>query len=355
MKAKGNKTMEKILLKQKLMEKLLEPSGKIEKKLIPEVIPISTPIVEVMKVTGIYWPEAHKNAELMFKLASATNEICNLNSVNVPFDMTIEAEALGCKVVWDDSITSTPQVKDGNIKAVIPEISHKLFQKGRFPIVFEAIKLLKEKYRQFIPVITFVQGPFTVASHFFGVDEMFKMILKNPFKIRGILKKFTELSILYANKQLSSGSDFILLLDPNVSGLNGNQFKDFIIPTYKNILNEVNGEIILHICGNIKKIIAIIPESGFKALSFDFPAINIDLVKETVGNKIKLVGGVPTIDCLLNGGSNDVFNQVIDCISKGIDIVAPSCCIPPEVKISNLKEILKAIKHYNQNRTEIKK
>lgn len=37
-------------------------------------------------------------------------------------------------------------------------------------------------------------------------------------------------------------------------------------------------------------------------------------------------------------------------LENGVDILAPSCCIPPEVKIRNLREMVEVIDYWNEKR-----
>ena len=334
----------KQLIKQKLDKAL---SNNNHKELV-DIVVINTPIVEVMKKVNIFWPEAHRNTKLMGELAIASNEANKFNAVNVPFDMVVESEALGCEVVWSKDIASTPQVKRvafndiDNIK-----IDSSILDKGRFKIVLDAISYIKENYRRDIPIIPFVDGPFTIWAHCIGINKLFKLVIKNKTGAKKIFELFNSLCIDYANAQIERGADFIMMLDPIVSGLSGKIFKDLIVPVYKEFNRNINKKAILHICGNVNRILECIPLCDFTAFSFDQPAMKIESLKSKIGNKIKIIGAIPTIDSLLEGSSKDVFNKTIECINKGIDIVAPSCCIPPEVKLENLIAIKDAIKYYN--------
>ncbi|MGQ9468562.1 MAG: uroporphyrinogen decarboxylase family protein [Nitrososphaerales archaeon] len=63
-----------------------------------------TVIVDVQKATGVYLPEAHKNPEKMAKLAIASQNLTGLENIKVPFDVVVEAEALGCGIKWVDKM-----------------------------------------------------------------------------------------------------------------------------------------------------------------------------------------------------------------------------------------------------------
>lgn len=81
------------------MEKIFQ-NEKMEN--FPEIIPIATPVIDAMKIKNIYWPEAHRDSYLMAELSATSIELFGFNTVNVPFDMAIEAEALGSEIIWKD-------------------------------------------------------------------------------------------------------------------------------------------------------------------------------------------------------------------------------------------------------------
>ena len=338
--------MKKFSIKEKLNKILSNNNYNI----LTDIIMINTPIVEVMKKVNIFWPEAHKDPKLMAELAMASNEADEFNTISVPFDMAVEPEALGCGVVWSDGITSTPQVKEiafSDIKNI--KIERNILEKGRFKVVLRAIDYLKNNYKNDIRIIPFVDGPFTIGAHCIGINKLFKLVIKNKADAKEIIKLFNNLCIEYANAQAEHGADFIMILDPIASGLSGELFKELMIPIYKEFNRNINKKAILHICGNINRILKYIPECDFNAFSFDQPAMKMESLKSSIGSKIKIIGAIPTVDLLLEGNSKDVFDKTIECISKGADIIAPSCCIPPEVKLENLKAMKAAVKYYNEN------
>ena len=58
--------------------------------------------VDMQTATGIFWPDAHKDPELMAKLAIAGYEIGGIECVKLPFHNIVEAEALGCKTRYPE-------------------------------------------------------------------------------------------------------------------------------------------------------------------------------------------------------------------------------------------------------------
>jgi len=322
-----------------------------ESEHFPNIIPVNTPITAIMKKSGIYWPEAHRDGRLMADLASACHELLGFNAVNVPFDMTVEAEALGCELVWKEGIAATPQVmeQDREYKRIL-DFGDEVFSRGRFPVVLEALSRLRDRYSGTIPLISFIEGPFTLAGLVVGVNRMYKYLIKNPERAKLILDRMCGLSTAYARYQLDSGAETVIMLDPNVMGLTEQQFTEFILPVYRQFTMSIDTPLILHICGDINRVLGPISKSGFAAFSFDYPAVRVESVQGALGDKMKLIGSVPTVTHLLNGTQADVFGLSLDMIETGVDLLAPSCFTPPEAPFENVKAMIDAIDHWNRRK-----
>ena len=86
---------------------------------VPVTSVSQTGTYEQMERTGAWWPEAHLNAEKMARLSMAAHELTGLETARVPFEQTVEAEALGCKLRFKRDIPSViePALKEGTLRS----------------------------------------------------------------------------------------------------------------------------------------------------------------------------------------------------------------------------------------------
>jgi len=143
-----------------------------ESDITPVISVTQLGIVEAMEKTDAFWPEAHKNAEKMATLGSSLYELAGLENARIPFCLTVEAEAMGCKVDIGGEdrtpqITETPFRSGSDIK-----VPSDFLSRGRIPVVLEAVDKLKEKYEDTLPIIVGITGPFTLAGHLLGVENL---------------------------------------------------------------------------------------------------------------------------------------------------------------------------------------
>jgi [methyl-Co(III) methanol-specific corrinoid protein]:coenzyme M methyltransferase len=80
-----------------------------------DIVPVcsvtQTGIVELMEITGAYWPQANYDAKKMAALAMAGYEIAGFENVRCPFCTTVLAETLGCTVA-EGTIDIQPYITD---------------------------------------------------------------------------------------------------------------------------------------------------------------------------------------------------------------------------------------------------
>jgi [methyl-Co(III) methanol-specific corrinoid protein]:coenzyme M methyltransferase len=322
----------------------------------PRAIPLFSPIVDMMKHTGAYFPAGNYEAEPMARLALAAHELGGWNAVMLPWPSTVESEAMGCEVVSkDDDIAGYPQVKKRAFEdAYGVKLPKDILERGSFPAVFGAFKIVKEtiekKYSGEVLIVALSQGPFTIAGNVVGVDDMFRFVIKDVDKARAVLGVTSDLNIMYINRMLKCGADVVLLADPSAQGLTAPQFEKLLVPIYQKISGSVDARIMLHICGKTSKIAYHLPETGFEGFSFDYPSTTIEDLRKAFGKRLRLIGSVPTLSHLLNGTRKDVIEMTIHQIKEGVDILSPSCGLPQYSPLVNIRAMSDAIEIYNGRR-----
>jgi len=301
--------------------------------------PLTAATVDQMERLNVFWPEAHRNAEQMAKLAAGAYEIIGLDGFKIPFDLCLGAEALGCGidygVVDRQPCVTSPAFKDLD-EFKIPE---NIMELARFPVVDKAVELLREKYGDLLAVSRQIVGPFTLAGHLFGVENFCKWVKrKDPEAMRDVLMAIAELNVQEAKHGLIAGADVICIADPTASSdiLSPQTFRDLLVPAYQLICSKAAAPVVLHICGNASAFLPYLPDSGIDTFSCD-ANVDVGFAKMVLGNKVSVMGNVHTIAQLLMGTPDSVREAAMSCIVKGTDVLAPSCGVPPRTPTENFK------------------
>lgn len=89
-------------------------------------------IEDVMDITGVTWPNAHTDAQMMADLTEGIYENKGFENFGVPFCMTVEAEAIGAKVYMGTKVNE-PRVTEYPIESVTDweELERINLNKGR--------------------------------------------------------------------------------------------------------------------------------------------------------------------------------------------------------------------------------
>jgi [methyl-Co(III) methanol-specific corrinoid protein]:coenzyme M methyltransferase len=309
----------------------------------PPVTALMTAVTtEMMDSTGMRWPEAHHDPERMAKLAAAAFETCGLESVKLPFDMTVEAGALGAKVDYGTKNT-LPQVREHLYRD--PEeiiIGEDFLKQGRVPVVLEAIRWAKRMYGKEIPVVSSIVGPFTLSAMLVGFENLFYWMLVEPEKYVMALEMVTNLCITYAKEQFKAGSHVVQIGEASSSGdlISSDHFRRFVAPYQGKLCGAVEGPTVIHICGNITGHLEHIAGTGARGVSFDQKTGMQEALKHLKG-RVALVGYVPTT-LLLEGTPDEVFAFSKRCIESGVDVLNAGCAWPADTPNDNVKAMVRA-------------
>ena len=300
---------------------------------------------ELMGLSGIYYPDAHSDALSMVTLAAAAFEHYGLESLKLPFDMTVESEAIGSAVDFGTK-TALPQVKKHLFDSPgLFIFGRGLLDKGRIPIVLEAIGVAKKRYDEVIPIVSSIVGPFTLGTMIFGFENMLIWTITEPKTCEQALDLTTELAIMYAKEQEAAGSDVILIGEASCSGdiISGECYGKYIAPRHKKLCAAVKIPTVVHICGNITPHLLHIKDTGMTGISIDIKTDIKQAITLLKGNT-DIIGYVPTLDVLRDGTPEQVFQMSVECIKTGVDVLNAGCALPPDIRGENIIAMVEAAK-----------
>jgi [methyl-Co(III) methanol-specific corrinoid protein]:coenzyme M methyltransferase len=232
-----------------------------------------------MEHSGAFYPRAHQEAEKMARLAESIYTLFGFQGMRVPFDLCVEAEALGCRI--------------------------KMGGEPPFPYLAKSLENSLEpfplKYKNRIPLYAGCTAPFTLGGYLWEAEKFLTLPIKDPQRLKAILDWLVTLVGDYAKKLLAAGANVIVLIDPTASAnmISPRVFERFILPVYFRLKEIIQGRIILHICGDTNTILRFIRQTEFAGFSFEGPSVTVKAVQETIGGKMALIGNIPTWDSLM--------------------------------------------------------
>lgn len=297
----------------------------------------------LMDAAGVSFPQAHLDANAMAELALTGHEIAGFDTVMPEFSVQQEAAALGCEVDWGDRdmmpVNKTCPHKDFS-DVRVPEY---ILEKPSLKVVLEALSILRRQVGGQVAIVGKVMGPWTLSYHMAGTQEFLLHIgMGEKQKVTNMLRQLMPVTIAFARAQFQAGADIVVLADHATGDLVGPyHYEEYLLPIHQEITSQINGPLILHVCGNCSDRLELFARSGVDAYHFEWQ-VDARMAVATVGRTISLVGNVNNPDTLYQGTPEGVHQQVRYAVEAGVNIIGPECAIPLATPLENLKAIAEA-------------
>ena len=304
---------------------------------------VSAATVELMEASGCFFPQAHLDPEIMAGLAAMSYEILGYDTIAPYFSVTHESAALGCEVDWGrrDMMpdTTTHPCKTA---ADIPPFTNAFLYQPSIEVILGALARLKARYGDEVALVGKVFGPWTLAYHLFGVQQFLMMTLDDPEEVSRILRALLPYTAAFAVAQKVAGADVVTLADHATGDLvSGKMYEELLWPWHCQIQRLCQVPLILHICGNTADRLALIARTGLACFHFE-SKVPAKLARETVGDRLALMGNLNNPELLLRGTPAQVRQAAREAHAAGVDIIAPECAVPLTTPTANLKAIAEA-------------
>ncbi len=303
---------------------------------------------------GYRFAEIHVDAEKMANAALATYTQFGFECVVVPFDMGIEAGALGCVVNYYDDGSSRiiyPTIK-GKVSETIADLKLQvpddLATAGRIPLVLEAIAKLKAKVGGEVAIGSWVLGPFTLAGQLTDLNDLLKSSYKKPAMVNELLSTLARVLVDIAGLYRSAGADFITVREMGATSdvISPRMFESLILPHLQTVFRGIPSPTVLHICGDTNPIVTLMAQSGADALS-------VDQKNDLAASRGKLpdallFGNIDPYNLLVQGTPDAVQAGIRAILANAPDAVWPGCDIWPEVPPANFKALMDTVQTYGR-------
>lgn len=288
-----------------------------------------------------------QSCDLIVKGLKRAHELYKPDGLPVVFDLQVEAEILGCRLNWADevppSVTSHP-LETGSIDD-LPAFSTNA---GRFPVIREAMHMLKKEIGEDVALFGLITGPFTLALHLAG-NNIFLDMFTEPGKVRDLLSFCSEIGKKTARFYIENGAEVIAIVDPMTSQISPDHFQEFVSDPVNRIFDEIKNlkaYASMFVCGDATKNLEVMFQTHCDYVSID-ENIPLNYVKELGQKYDKAFGGnLKLTSVLLFGTETDARLHAIENIDQGGTkgfILAPGCDLPygcPEENLQGVAEMV---------------
>ncbi|MBW1799327.1 MAG: uroporphyrinogen decarboxylase family protein [Deltaproteobacteria bacterium] len=261
------------------------------------------------------------------------------------------AEAFGCEVRFLETgaMVDPLPITIGGVEDIEKMPFPNPRKTGRFPVVLEAARKLSEQSHGEVPLIGTFEGAFTQTCRVIEVEQILRMIYKNPQTLEFLLDRMNEFLIDFGQALIENGVNILFIPEPTASStmIAPRMFRQLVLPRLQKLIRELDVPVVLHICGDTKPILDAMGEAGAEIISLD-QCMDLSESRALVPDKV-LGGNVDPIQSLLMGDVEKVKEDALQCIQgAGTErfILMPGCSVPPNSPVENLKAMVTAAIEY---------
>lgn len=299
--------------------------------------------VHAGKLVGYDATEVLTDGDKLFESLMEVHKLYKPHGQPVVFDLQIEAECLGCQLVWaknaPPSVASHPL--SGEDPVVPCECTLPSKEDGRIPMVLDVMRRMKREVGEMTALYGLICGPFTLASHLRGNDIFMDMFDDEEY-VMNLLDYCKKCAMRMADYYIEAGMDVIAVVDPLISQISSGHFTQFMDKPFRDLFDHIRAQgafSSFFVCGDATRNIEVMCQTGPDSISVDE---NVDMLKAkeiTDRYNVAIGGNIPLTTVMLHGSQQDNMKYVVDLIDAVPDkrnlIVAPGCDMPYDVPVEN--------------------
>lgn len=313
--------------------------------------------VHAGQLKGFTAEEMLTNADNIVESLKEVKKLYMPDGLPVLFDLQVEAEILGCDLLWakdnPPSVKSHPLAAEKTLpcscKMPTPE-------SGRMPMILDAMKRTKEAIGEEVALYGLICGPFTLASHLRGSD-IFMDMMKDKNYVKDLMAFCGQVAVKMCEMYIDAGMDVIAVVDPLISQVSPKMIEKLLSESFIGVLDYIRSRDCLSsffVCGNATSQIEVMCKMGPDGVSIDE---NVDLAKaKEIADQynITIGGNIPLTTTMLHGTQEDNIKSVIDLLDSVKDkrnfIVSPGCDMPYATPRENTIACAQAVKNPESSR-----
>jgi MtaA/CmuA family methyltransferase len=275
-------------------------------------------------------------------------ETYRADGIPLLFDLSVEAQALGCDVKW--WADNVPSIITHPCRDKTPERAGlRLFdqQAGRWPLITQAAALAKPRLGALdCAMLGLVCGPLTLASHLAGV-RIFTDCYKNKAFAHAVCSFAADVCAVAASFYVEMGADIIAVVDPVASQVKAPTFAEFVAPNVRpalKVIHDADRTSAFFICGDCTKVIDQVCAIGAHGIAID-EQLNLSYVRDlALKNGIGFAGNLKLTLGLSLGLVSPREDAIVNLAIGGRTgfVMAPGCDMPFDVPAAHVLQVVEA-------------
>lgn len=309
------------------------------------VMPIMThPGIELINKKVI---DAVKNGDVHYQAVMALRKRFPLSVASTTImDLSVEAEAFGADIVFDDNEVPTVSGRLLTSAADVEALQIPTLDAKRVPEYLKANRLAAAELD--VPLFGGCIGPFSLAGRLYDMTELMMAMYIEPDTANLLLDKCTQFILEYCKQIKASGSAGVVMAEPAAGLLSNDDCFTYSSLFVKRIIDELQDDnfvVMLHNCGNTGQCTKAMIDTGAAALHFG-NKIDMAQVLAEVPSDIVVSGNIDPVEVMKFGTPQQVADAAKSLLALAEKhnnfILSTGCDVPPETPFENIESLFNA-------------
>jgi MtaA/CmuA family methyltransferase len=212
---------------------------------------------------------------------------------------------------------------------------------GRMHDRVNAAALLRQRVGGQKLIEGWIEGPCAEAADLRGINRLMTDFFDDPSFVRDLFEFNVALGLEFARAQVEAGADLIGVGDAAASLVGPQIYEEFVRPYEQRLvdgLHALGTRVRLHICGNIRRILAGVGSLGCDMVDID-SMVPLEQARREMGAKVVLAGNLDPVKTLRNGTPEGITAALAECHRQAGPryIVAAGCEVPRDTPEANVR------------------
>lgn len=309
------------------------------------VMPIMThPGIELINKKVI---DAVKDGDVHYQAVMALRKRFPLSVASTTImDLSVEAEAFGADIVFDDNEVPTVSGRLLTSAADVEALQIPTLDAKRVPEYLKANRLAAAELD--VPLFGGCIGPFSLAGRLYDMTELMMAMYIEPDTANLLLDKCTQFILEYCKQIKASGSAGVVMAEPAAGLLSNDDCFTYSSLFVKRIIDELQDDnfvVMLHNCGNTGQCTKAMIDTGAAALHFG-NKIDMAQVLAEVPSDIVVSGNIDPVEVMKFGTPQQVADAAKSLLvlaeKHNNFILSTGCDVPPETPFENIESLFNA-------------
>ena len=341
------------------MKDLLTPRERFGLLVIDEpqdrvpVFPLVT--AHAARVAGIPVRDYYTDGAAMARSQLVAQETYGIDFISFFSEVGLIAEALGSQFDYpDDDLPLLTRPKWADLTRLDDRVVDPA-RDGRLRVYLDAVAYAYEAIGDTVPILAYVPAPFTTAQQLVDQEAFLLGLLTEPERVKKLLG-YAARSIVRFCRAIIGAGGLPILVDPLASGsvISAEHYREFALPSEAEViryLHRYDLDVVLHICGDTRATISMMPETGADLLSID--RIEIPDAVAGAGDTCRVIGNYDTSAVLLSEPAA-IERAVAEMVTAGRKcprgfVAATGCEVPVDTPSENVHAFVRAAKQAGLN------